>query len=32
MRQVFDTWVLKACEQREYQLEEKRVRVTLCLA
>ncbi|XP_064024567.1 protein SFI1 homolog isoform X2 [Pogoniulus pusillus] len=24
MRQVFDTWVLKACEQREYQLGEKR--------
>lgn len=28
MRQVFDTWMLKACKLQEYRMKEKRVNVT----
>lgn len=29
MRWVFDMWLLKACEQQEHRMAEKRVSVTL---
>lgn len=28
MRRVFGTWLLKACEQQEYRMGERRVNVT----
>lgn len=29
MRRVFDMWLLKACKQQEYRMEEKKVKVIL---
>lgn len=29
MRRIFDTWLLKACKEQEYRMEEKKVKVVL---